>query len=156
MAVGETRLLFKRNFQLFLVRTPIVIAGLYLEGLDGLLVALVVTTFVGIAFDVLMVRQICALNLSRQLLENTRTLISASVMFGLTIAVVRLLPLGNEATANAIKVVASVAFGIVVYLATTLIAWKMAGRPEGPEREILSIVHSINPRLSQRFHRPRG
>lgn len=156
MAVGETRLLFKRNFQLFLVRTPIVIAGLYLQGLDGLLVALVVTTFVGIAFDVLMVRQICALNLSRQLLENTRTLISASVMFGLTIAVVRLLPLGNEATANAIKVVAGVAFGIVVYLATTLIAWKMAGRPEGPEREILSIVHSINPRLSQRFHRPRG
>lgn len=156
MAVGETRLLFRRNFQLLLVRTPIIIAGLYLQGLDGLLVALVVATFFGIAFDIMMVRQICALNLFRQLLENTRTLISASVMLGLTIAIVRLLPLGNETTANTIKLVVSVTFGIVVYLATMLLAWKMAGQPEGPEREILSIVHSTNPRLLQRFHRPRG
>jgi PST family polysaccharide transporter len=156
MAVGETRLLFKRNFQLLVVRTPIIIAGLYLQGLDGLLVALVVTTFFGIAFDVMMVRQICRLSLFRQLLENTRTLISAFVMMGLTIAIVRLLPLGNETADNTIKVVVSVTFGIVVYLATMLIAWKVAGQPEGPEREILSIVHSTNSRLSQRFYGPRG
>jgi len=156
MAVGETRLLFKRNFQLLVVRTPIIIAGLYLQGMNGLLVALVVTTFFGIAFDIMMVKQICGLNLFRQLLENTRTLISAFVMMGLTIAIVMLLPLGNETTANAIKVVVSATLGIVVYLATMLIAWKMAGQPEGPEREILSIVRSTHPRLSQSFHRPRG
>ena len=156
MAVGETRLLFKRNLQLLVVRTPIIVAGLYLQGLEGLLVALVVTTFFGIAFDMMIVRQICALSIFRQLLENARTLISASVMMGLTIAVVRLLPLGNEATVNALKVVVSVAFGIVVYSATMLIAWRTAGQPEGPEREILSIMHSTNSRLLQRLNHPRG
>ena len=51
MAVGATKLLFKRDVQMFFVRLPIITAGLLLAGLPGLVAARALTGTIAIGVN---------------------------------------------------------------------------------------------------------
>jgi len=148
MATGQTRMLFHRNLQALALRLPIILVGLYLGALEGLLVALVITTILGIMLDMMVVKQICGLTHIRQILDNGRALSSGIIMAGLTLFVVGFLPFGNETASSLARIFIGSLVGLAIYSASMFLGWVIAGQPNGPEREIMEIAASVRRRFA--------
>lgn len=143
MATGHTRLLFKRNMQVFLFRAPFVITGMYFYGLPGILYARVFTDTASIFFNTSVVTRITGLTFMQQMLPNVRALTSSFIM-ALAVAVLgTVLPPSFDASANLEKMLILISFGAFVYVGVTALQWVLAGRPRGPETEIMSIVGKV-------------
>ncbi len=150
MAAAETRLLFKRDLQGFAFRIPFILAGMYLFGLTGVVYARVLTGTFGILLNFSVIKQVTGLSFVKQLGANWRAVMAVMVM---TAGVLLADDWGAGATTQidlAVKVALSVCVGASVYFATSYALWLAAGRPPGPEREVLRmagalVVRSLQP-----------
>jgi len=147
MALGQTRLLFIRSAQMLALRLPIVIFGLYIDGLRGLVLARIATGLIGALVDMLLVKRFTGLTVTSQLAVNLRALLSVTAM------VIGALLLGHEisfdrTTTGLVQEVATVGMTCaLLYSLTTLVLWQLAGRPLGPEAQIIELARNIFRRL---------
>lgn len=139
MANGQTRLLFVRNLQLFVIRIPLIVAGMLLGGLKGVVLARVLSGLVAIFFAMRLVRRFTGLNLRNQLAANLRAFASVATMAaGVMMASPYLTQKGDPASLG-VKIVAIAMLAALLYCGTTLLLWHLMGRPSGPEREIQQL-----------------
>lgn len=143
MAKGRTRLLFLRDLMSFLIRIPLIVAGLLLAGLHGLIAARVCTGLLALGINLHLVRQLIAIPIWRQIAASGRSLISAMVMVGSVL----LLQNGMETPITTLELirqlVATMAVGGITYPGTHYLLWVFAGRGPGPEQEILHIASKL-------------
>jgi O-antigen/teichoic acid export membrane protein len=141
MADGRTRDLFRRDWMNFLVRTPLVLTGLLLYGLPGVLVARAFTTIYGIALFMLLVRKITGITMFQQLHDCRRSFGALAIMAG----GILLFKAGPAAhlLSGALMFVTTIAVGGLCYVAGHLLLWLVAGRPQGPEAEAMSILGNV-------------
>lgn len=144
MATGATRNLFQRDLLMFVLRLPVIIGAMLIWGLTGLIYARVVTGLTAAVVNMTLVRRLTGLTLTVQLLANLRSLSAVSVMAAGVIAIgeqfnhhnpglmALLTELGLRAT-----------MGAVLYVGTTLLLWQVAGRPTGPEREVVTLLSRV-------------
>lgn len=156
MATGDTRLIFVRSTQMLLVRVPFILLGMYLDGLRGLILARALTGSFGIFANCFIVRRLIGLGVFEQLVANARTFASVAVMAVAVLAVKVAMPHSASHLALAAEVIVSAAVGVLVYLGTLFALWRAAGRPVGPEREMLVIATTGFSKLAHAVARRRG
>lgn len=143
MATGATRLLFVRSLQTLCLRLPLVLAGMFLAGLEGLLIARACSGTLGIAINMRIVSRLIDLPLKTQLAANTRSLISVTLMAGGVIALQSLLPPGSGALDQAVTIIASIFAGALIYCGASALLWKFMGKPDGPETEAIAVFQKM-------------
>jgi O-antigen/teichoic acid export membrane protein len=143
MAAGRTQLLFKRDLQGFLYRVPLVIAGLYFGGFAGVLYARVVSGTMGLLFNANVVTKVTGLSLWQQLRPNMRALASVSLMAAVLAPLDAFSDKASSHWTIALNLGVLIVAGAVVYSAATLILWRVMGRPEGPETELVHVAAKV-------------
>lgn len=149
MALGRTKLLFRRDMQLFLIRLPVITAGLYLGGFKGIVFARVLTGLIAIGFNLGLIRQLIGLNISAQLVANGRGLAATAIMVIAVLLMEQLIP-GFSNWHPYWQISATVTVAAVAYIGSHGSLWITARRPPGPEREIVAVVGKIFDRFLTR------
>lgn len=147
MARGETRLLFIRDTQMLVVRVPVMIVGLMLAGLPGVVVGRVFTGLCSTVVNMVLVRRLIGVAVSKQLQANLRALVSVAAMAaGVAFAASHLAQTADRPML-ALQVATLVALGGFLYCASTFLLWELMGRPEGPETEVQAIFGKVLAKL---------
>jgi PST family polysaccharide transporter len=140
MSLGATRLLFVRETQLFCVRVPLIIAGMYFAGLPGVLFARVLTGLIATMVNMVLVRRLIALPLRAQLAANMRCIVAVIMMSVSVWATRHLFSYDGDIWYLIIEIAALILVGAFSYIASTLVLWILMNRPQGPEREIEKLM----------------
>ena len=133
MATGNTRLLFRRDWQVLITRVPIVIGLMYLYGMPGVLVGRAIAAGIDTWANLAIAAEITGVGYWRQLRANGRSFLSVILM---TLAVLALPKLGGDVAQIALKS----AVGAAVYVAARFASWRLLGKPDGPEVELISLA----------------
>jgi PST family polysaccharide transporter len=147
MSKGATRYLFNRSMQLFVIRMPFIIAGMYLWGLLGLLYARAFVGLLGVLINMSMVRRLIGLSIGEQLRANLRCFLAGAAMVGVVLLLQHLLPNGTDEPILAARIALSVILGAAAYVGASWALWIIAGRPIGPETESLELARTVLKRL---------
>ena len=147
MAQGETKLLFKRNVQMLLVRVPLIVAGMLVAGLKGVLIARMLSGLFSIFLAMRLVRRFTGLDLRQQLGANMRSLLSVAAMVGAVVLVSPLLVAGTDTVSLLIRIIVIGAVASLVYCGTSFVLWIAMHRPSGPEREVQLLVGKMLTKL---------
>lgn len=147
MALGATRTLFVRDTQLLAVRLPLIIGGMYLDGLQGVIWARVISGLISTGVNLLMVRKLIELRVTEQLAANMRCLLSVLAMSAGVWAVGHNFVESRDNIYLIGQLVVSVAAGAAAYIGASFALWLAAGKPPGPEREIMALVGKLSGRL---------
>lgn len=123
MATGDTRLLFKRDVQAFLLRVPSVVVGLWLGGLAGVAIARAIAGVIGIFFNLQVVRQLTGIGYLAQLRPNLRSLTSAGIMVAAVLGSRSVLPSGVETSQLVLSLSSQIAIGAVAFVGAQLLLW---------------------------------
>lgn len=143
MAQGETRLLFKRNVQMLLVRIPLIVAGMLIAGLKGVVIARVLSGLFSIFLAMRLVRTFTGLDLNQQLRANARALLSVGAMVGSVVLLSPLLGTETDTTSLLTRIVVIGAAGGLVYCGTSYVLWIAMRKPSGPEREVQLLIGKL-------------
>jgi len=149
MATGATRLLFVRDLQGFALRLPIIIGAMYLWGLPGIIYARAATGTIGITFGMNVVKKVTGLQVIKQLSVNVRSLCSVALMSAAVWGGSGL-HYGVGQIGLIFDVAVRVAIGVIAYPLAHLSLWLLAGRPSGPETEILKAFSGLIGRARRR------
>jgi lipopolysaccharide exporter len=168
MAKGETKLLFNRDLISFVIRVPIIIAGMFLGGLLGIIYARSITGVIAIFINMYLVRRLIGIGVLAQISANMRSLLSVIVMSGGVLVIEYIVggegtpiflksllgrlvaPISlseilryDEQTLLAIKIVLFIITGTILYITVHLIFWLIAKKPLGPEAEVIRMASKL-------------
>jgi O-antigen/teichoic acid export membrane protein len=147
-ALGATRMMFTRNAQMLAIRLPIIFAGMYIAGFEGLVWARIFPGVISILVNMLLVKKLIDIPLVEQIGANIRAIVSVALMSVAVWTTSEFFPAGQGEIYLMGKIATLVAVGGVSYLGTTVAIWMLSGRPEGPEREVAVLVKKIRDRRS--------
>jgi len=140
IAKGQPRVLFVRSLQMFVIRVPMLVLGMLIDGLRGVVFARVLTGLIAIGFNMFLVRRFISLSVRQQLAPNIRSLISAALMV-LAIYLLRpALPDGTDNAALLLRIVLTGVAALFVYCASMFVMWLAMGKPLGPETEVQHLL----------------
>jgi O-antigen/teichoic acid export membrane protein len=139
MGLGATRALFNRSLLTLAIRVPITIAGLLAGGLMGLLWARCATGLIGMVINMHLVTRLIAIPVLRQITGNARALAATAAMAAATFGAGQVLMPGDAGNWPALLLQATgmIVTGALVYPAAMFGLWFAAGRPDGPERDMI-------------------
>jgi hypothetical protein len=142
--------MFRRDALNLAIRLPTIAVGLYLGGLPGIVFARALTGGLSILINMHLVRSFIAIPIRTQLLANRRALASVAVM-ALAVWLLREAIGTTGSTGQMIATLATLAVaGAVVYGTTSWLLWRVEGRPDGPERQVMRIRHQLAGKLRGR------
>jgi O-antigen/teichoic acid export membrane protein len=147
MAMGRTKLLFRRNLANLIVRMPLIIAGVLTMGLIGVVYARVISGLVFTLVNMALARQLLGVGFREQLLFNWRSLIGVGAMALVLIAMQSNGAVGAAGLPPVVELSVLVLVGATTYVAAVLGLWLASGRPSGPETEILEVAGKLRDRL---------
>ena len=139
-ALGHTRMLFARDMINFAIRVPLIVAGMVAGGLVGVVYARCLSGLISTIIHMAIVRRLLALPMRAQFIANMRSLASVGAMAIVTYLVGRSMGEGQDWATLATKLLCMVAAGALTYIGVHYCLWRAAGRPQGPERELLQLV----------------
>ena len=144
-ALGATREYFFRDLLYFCVRLPFVVGGLVIAGLPGLLYARLLVGLIAIYINMRLVRSLIGISAFAQLMANWRALLSVALMWSAVMGVHVRSGIPESGREAVVAIALSVIVGAFTYVVATLVLWWLAGRPNGPEHEILRVVRRVLP-----------
>ena len=140
LALGRSKALFQRDLAIFLVRLPLLLAGLWLWGLLGVLCARIVSGTLALCVNMTLVQRMIGVPPRRQVLANWRALVSVAAMVAVVLQVQALgAGTGGPLIAGA-GIALQIGLGAITYVGIHLALWQLAGRPAGVETEMLGLV----------------
>ena len=142
MAVGETRGLFQRALLMALVRPPIFVGGLVLMGYLGGVLGAVVAGLFFLAISMHLIMIILQVPLTRLLQPILRPALAAAATALLVGALDYKLSAAVTQSDLFFELIAKVCAGTVTYCAAILVMWRGAGKPEGLEARVFTLVKS--------------
>jgi O-antigen/teichoic acid export membrane protein len=137
MAKGETRLLFVRNIQKFAIRVPLIALGMFLGGFMGLLYGRMIAGAIGVLVDMSMIERLTRISLTEQFRANLRAIASTLAMVFATVLYRDLALFNDDREGLLLMLLATILLAVHVYLVTSWLLWLVAGRPNGPESEVI-------------------
>lgn len=146
MATNQTRLLFIRALQGFLIRVPLVLFGLWYAGFAGIIYSRCVSGLIGIGQNMQIVKAVCGLPYRAQIATCIRSVLSTIAMGAAILALANPHIKQGEGALELISCIASmVLIGVSSYAFTHFMLWLAQSRPQGPETEILSALSTLVP-----------
>jgi len=149
MAKGETKLLFKRDMFSFAIRVPIIIAGLFLGGLVGIIYARSITGVIAIFINMHLVRRLIGTKIIEQIADNARSLVSIVVMAVGVLYLEHLIGRDGGHLELLLKIGAFIISGALLYLLSHFLLWTIAGKPIGPENEVVRMVSKLTAKVKR-------
>lgn len=144
MAVGRTKTLFYRDLFNFMIRLPIIIAGLFYFGLIGVIYGRVISGIISLFINMNLINQMLTLSVLAQIKANIRSLLSVAGMAAVIIFLRLNMTFNVTNTIELIaKVITLVMVGFVSYISVSLLLWLIMKKPEGPEADLLNISNKI-------------
>jgi PST family polysaccharide transporter len=144
MAVGRQRLLFSRSLLILVVRLPVILGGLYVAGLQGMLVARVFSGgFVVVLFNAILVSQVIGISVLAQLRQVSRSLISVAVMALGVVAFQKTLAASEMGWPPGAGLIGSFFIGLILFVGTHIGLWLLSGSRRGPEFDLITIVTDL-------------
>ena len=141
MALGETHLMARVSIVYGMIHFPAFLLGTALYGLEGAIWSIVIAGVFYIWLTAWLLKQTVGLSLFSVLRMQARPLVSVAVMCGAVFGLDRALALdlfSEEGSWGSFGV--KVAVGGCAFLATQLVLWRLAGRPDGIERRVLELI----------------
>lgn len=154
MSRGQTRTIFGRNCLKLAVRLPLIVAGAFVGGLNGLLSLRALAGLIGVFIDMSLVNTLIGIGIFEQLRQNFRSFAALIAMAGANVALRLFLPNGSKPTEILFQILLLCTASCAVYVVTTFLIWWMTGRREGPEYELFHIALSLRSRLKQKLKQP--
>lgn len=150
MALGVTRLLFIRDTQFFFLRLPLISAGIYFDGLQGAVYARIITGLVAVFINLFLIKKLIALPIFVQLKANLRSMTAVAIMSAGVYGLQMVWSAGETTTELLSYITVLVAVGAGCYIASTVVLWLLAGKPNGPEEEILALWRKASSKFLRR------
>jgi len=150
MATNQTRLLFIRALQGFLIRVPLVLFGLWYAGFAGVVYSRCVSGLVGIGQNMQIVKAACGLTFKAQIAACARSILSTSAMAAVLALTNLNVGQGEEAFELTLCIANMVLAGMSSYAFIHVMLWLVQGRPKGPETEILSALATLASHLRRK------
>jgi lipopolysaccharide exporter len=154
MAKGETRLLFVRTVQKFAMRVPMIAIGLVLGGFSGLLYARMLAGAIGVVVDMAMIDRLLGLSLIEQLRANLRAIVSTTAMALSVMSFRASTSFANDNAGQLLMLAATIGLAVFVYVATSWLLWRVAGRPKGPETEAVETGANVLKTFRRKWTNP--
>jgi len=140
LAMGQTRRLFYRDSVNFVIRVPLIVVGMVTGGLVGIVYARCISGLVGTAINMAMTRWLLGLSVRDQLAVNVRSLISVGLMVLGVFLGGQMISNIESSLGRITKIAAMVAAGAIIYVGALYALWCRAGRPDGPESEVIRVA----------------
>ncbi|WP_343928819.1 lipopolysaccharide biosynthesis protein [Pigmentiphaga daeguensis] len=150
MAQGETKMLFKRDMQMFVVRVPIILLSAMQFGLNGVICCRILTGLLSTYINLILVKRFIGVTVFQQLYANTRALVSAALMATGVIAISSYFPIATGKLETFAQLAAQIVIGAVLYCGVNFTLWYLMNKPQGPETEIIAILSQISSKLRNR------
>ncbi|MBB3771015.1 PST family polysaccharide transporter [Angulomicrobium tetraedrale] len=140
MALAQPRVLVVREVANLLMRLPVTLVGAWYYGFLGAIIARTVSGFAIILMTLMLGRRFLRLSVLQQIVNAWRSLTSACIMAGAVLALKLGLPPMTGSLAQVVELGLIIAAGMLVYVATHLGLWWLAGRPDGAERFLFGMI----------------
>jgi PST family polysaccharide transporter len=136
MAVGRPRLLVVREA----VNLACRLAGAWWFGLAGAVIARTAGAFLVILLTLRIARQFMDISVFRQIVNIWRSLVSVAAMLAVVTALKWALAPRGDVFAQALELLLFVSMGGLAYVATHFLLWLVAGRPDGAETFVITMI----------------
>ncbi|MEL7190363.1 MAG: lipopolysaccharide biosynthesis protein [Pseudomonadota bacterium] len=153
LATANTKKLFHRDLRAFLIRWPLIIAGLYLghrfgEGdpywmLLGGMSGQMLTVAINAVLNMRLLAKISPITLSDHWSFLWRPSLAVGGMYAAVHFAGRYLPMASDSFTKAAMVVSLIALGAVIYLLVLYALWLAGGRRETIEKECAEILRDV-------------
>lgn len=143
MAQGKTKLLFRRDVLNLTIRLPMILVGMYFWGLLGIIYARAFSGLIAMYINMRFVRSMIGTGVVEQLGYSVRSAISVIVMILGVLFTEYIIGQDGASIALFLKLVLFIIVGALFYVSTHITLWWIAGRPVGPEVEILRILKKV-------------
>lgn len=147
LGVGKPKMLAQREGVTFVIGLPAIVIGTIHFGLMGAVIARSIVGMIGLVLSVALIRKELSIGFLDHFARGARTFASLAVMAAATWMASRVL--AGLGYSSVVELALLVATGGLFYLAAHLLAWRLGGKPSGPESEVLKIVASFFPRRAQ-------
>jgi O-antigen/teichoic acid export membrane protein len=126
---------------------PAIIFGADRAGLIGVAWAVTMTTAAAVVVDLWLVRRLLGLSFRRLVGAGWRPAAAAVLMAGVVMKVQAQWPIPDSVLAWSAQLAAAVGVGTMLYPLSVIVLWRIAGKPDGAERQLLFGVSSVMARL---------
>ncbi|MAI37322.1 lipopolysaccharide biosynthesis protein [Alteromonas sp.] len=149
MANNMTKSIFKRDFVFACTKIVLVIAGLSLNGLEGVLMAIASGRLIMLIINWFMVKQTFGLKIASQFALLLRQTFSVLIMAGLFIwwlPAINIPETINIETSSKIilQIMWHATIGVLIYITSHVTLWLALRRPLGLEEKLLSLIKKSN------------
>ena len=141
MAMGHTRTLFVRAVGLAAIAWIAIYVGLVRYGFEGAIYGIAVNQLFSVLLNISFMRQFAAQPVWRWLTDGWRSFAAtAAMVLALTLSMRGGPDIDAGSIATLLAVLPHVLLGAVVYAATHLLLWRLSGRPEGFESNVMHYL----------------
>jgi len=140
MAVGDTKLLFRRNMVEFLVKLPLVTIGAIRLGFAGVIAARIISEVVAATFCLFTVHGLIGLAFRDQLLAGWRSIVSSLLMAAVILWGRSLIAHTAFFHSLFAELALLVPLGGLTYGGGLVLLWAISGRPSGVEAMMLAAL----------------
>jgi PST family polysaccharide transporter len=137
---GDIKQIFWRGVAMFVITTPLLVAGLWWQGAFGLVVARALASIIRSTITLHLITSLLNVSLLAPLVASWRTFAAAACMAGGVIMAQRYLPEAVSLAEVGIVLCVKVFLGATVYASVHMALWLIVGRPDGAEAVILDLV----------------
>jgi len=141
MAQGRTQLVFMRELIYGAVRFPIIIFGALQYGFMGAIWASALTGLVHVALNLWVYAVTSGRSAFEPLVVARRSLLAGAAMAGYFLFL-RPEVSAFSALPPALRLATDIGVGGAIYIVALLLAWRLEGRPDGVERQAISLFRS--------------
>ena len=142
--------MFARDVRTFLIRIPFLIAGYLWDGLLGVVVARAISGFIGMVWNMGLVAELSGISIRQQFENCSRSLFSTALMVIATMMAQSLMGSADRPILRIVSLALSLGVGVVSYMGASASLWMLAGRHQGPETEVATIVSGLLAKFSTR------
>jgi PST family polysaccharide transporter len=149
---GQGRQLLKRSIISLLWRANFMLAGFFVAGFLGVIVARAASGVGLLIYNLFLVKRLTTAPVLGQLLAGWRSIVSGAVMW-LVVAVILRVPYPGtlEAGQLAANLGVQIVTGAAVYAGLHLLLWAALGRPDGAERRLYAQAVRITGAVARRL-----
>ncbi|MEH6717861.1 MAG: lipopolysaccharide biosynthesis protein [Aurantimonas endophytica] len=144
MSLGRTRSIFLRDTVSLMVRLPLIVVGMLVAGLPGVIWARVGSGLFIVILNLMLMKQLLGVSVTRQLLLPWRSFVSAIVMACVLVITGRSFGIMERVDLDRLPIlVASCVFGALVYLVVHLSLWALTRPPQSAEKKLIDMATSL-------------
>jgi len=150
MAQDRTKLVFYREFFFFFIRTPVIIFATIQYGLLGATYSFAMMGLIHLSLNLALYARLSGESFWQPLWFARRSFLGATAMSFYFLLLHPHLALLDEIP-TALRLLADVFAGAIIYLTTVYVAWRSEGRPDSVEQ---ALIQFIKERLNKETSKP--